>query len=102
MAQALADIRKEIQSLSDEDRGELLRTLVADLDAPGDPDVEKAWLEAAQRRYQELVEGKVQVCPDIWFSSVFARVLVDELRVPSRGGAGVHRDGGVREKWSPF
>ncbi len=63
MARAIADIRKEIQSLSEEERDELLRTLVADLDAPADPDVEKTWLEAAQRRYRELVEGKVRGVP---------------------------------------
>ena len=63
MARAIADIQKEIQSLSDEEKGELLRTLVAELDAPADSNVEKAWLEAAQRRYRELVEGKVQGVP---------------------------------------
>jgi hypothetical protein len=63
MARAIADIRKEIQSLSEEERDELLRILVADLDMPADPNVEKAWLEAAQRRYRELVEGKVLGVP---------------------------------------
>lgn len=63
MARALADIHKEIQSLSDEEKGELLRTLVAELDAPADPNVEKAWLEAAQRRYRDLIAGKVRGVP---------------------------------------
>lgn len=63
MARAIADIRKEIQSLSEEERDELLRALVADLDSPADPNVEKAWLEEAQRRYRELVEGKVRGVP---------------------------------------
>jgi hypothetical protein len=63
MARAIADIQKEIQSLSNEEKGELLRTLVAELDAPADPNVEKLWLEAAQRRYRELVEGKVRGIP---------------------------------------
>lgn len=63
MAREIAEIRKEIQSLSEEERDELLRTLVADLDFPADPNVEKAWLEAAQRRYRELVEGKVRGVP---------------------------------------
>lgn len=63
MARAIADIQKEIQLLSEEERDELLRNLVADLDSPADPNVEKAWLEAAQRRYRELVEGKVRGVP---------------------------------------
>ena len=60
MARAVKEIYLEIQNLSDEDKRELLRTLVAELDAPADPNVEKAWLEEAQRRYRELVEGKVK------------------------------------------
>ncbi len=63
MARAMADIHKDIQTLSDEEKGELLRQLVAELDAPADPNVEKAWLEAAQRRYQDLLSGKVRSVP---------------------------------------
>jgi hypothetical protein len=40
-----------------------LRTLIAELDTPADPNVEKVWLEASQRRYRELVEGKVKGIP---------------------------------------
>jgi hypothetical protein len=46
--------------LSGEERRELLRSLITELDTPADPNVEKAWLEAAQRRYLEVVEGKVK------------------------------------------
>ena len=63
MARAVPDIYKDIQALSDSEKEDLLRTLVADLDAPADPDVEKAWLEEAQRRYRELAEGKVKGIP---------------------------------------
>jgi putative addiction module component (TIGR02574 family) len=63
MARAVSKIYQDIQALSDSERRELLRTLVAELDAPADPDVEKAWLEEAQRRHQELAEGKVKGVP---------------------------------------
>lgn len=63
MARAVPDIYKDIQALSDSEKEDLLRALVADLDAPADPEVEKAWLEEAQRRYQELAEGKVKGVP---------------------------------------
>lgn len=63
MARAVPDIYKDIQALSDSEKQDLLRTLVADLDAPADSDVEKAWLEEAQRRYQELASGKVKGVP---------------------------------------
>lgn len=63
MARAVKDIEKEIRALSAEDKIELLRTLIAQLDTSADPDVERAWLETAQRRYRELVEGKVRGVP---------------------------------------
>lgn len=63
MTRALEDIEKEIRTLSTEDKTELLRHLLAELDSPADPQVERAWLEASQRRYRELVEGKVKGVP---------------------------------------
>jgi Putative addiction module component len=63
MARAVADIQRDIRALNDEQKVELLKSLIAELDAPSDPDVERAWLEAAQRRYRELVEGKVKGIP---------------------------------------
>ncbi len=63
MARAVKDIEKEIRTLSAEDKIALLRTLIAELDTPADPNVERAWLETAQRRYRELVEGKVKGIP---------------------------------------
>jgi len=63
MSKAIKDIEADIRSLSREDRAELLRALVADLDLPADANVERAWLETSQRRYRELVEGKVKGVP---------------------------------------
>ena len=63
MARAVKDIERDIRTLSAEDKVELLRTLIAELDMPADPNVERAWLETAQRRYRELVEGKVKGVP---------------------------------------
>jgi len=64
MARAVKDIEQEIRSLSDDDKIALLRSLIAELDAPADPNVERAWLETSQRRYRELLEGKVKSVPD--------------------------------------
>lgn len=63
MARAVKDIEREIRELSAEEKMELVRALIADLDAPADANVERAWLEASQRRYRELVEGKVKGVP---------------------------------------
>ena len=63
MAKTIEDIENEIRSLSADDRMHLLRDLIADLDGSMDEDVEKAWLEEAQRRYKELKEGEVELVP---------------------------------------
>ena len=63
MGRAIEKIEEEIRSLSAGEKVELLRSLIAELDAPPDPDVEHAWLEEAQRRHRELIEGKVKGVP---------------------------------------
>jgi len=63
MAKTIEDIEHEIRSLNTEDRMHLLRDLIADLDGSMDEDVEKAWLEEAERRYKELKEGEVELIP---------------------------------------
>ena len=63
MARAVEKIEDEIRLLSASEKVELLRSLIAELDAEADPDVERAWLEEAQRRHPELIEGKVKGVP---------------------------------------
>jgi putative addiction module component (TIGR02574 family) len=56
----VAEIEAKIRSLSREDKTDLIRALIAELDGPAEADVERAWLEEAQRRYRDVVDGKVQ------------------------------------------
>ena len=63
MARTIEKIEEEIRSLSAAEKAELLRSLITELDVPADADVEQAWLEEAQRRHRELVEGKVNGVP---------------------------------------
>ena len=70
MAKTIEDIETEIRSLSVDDRMHLLRDLIADLDGGMDKNVEKAWLEEAERRYKELKEGEVEL---ILAEEVFTR-----------------------------
>ncbi|HEX9626644.1 MAG TPA: addiction module protein [Acidiferrobacterales bacterium] len=63
MARTIEDIERDIRLLSRKERRELLKTLIAELDTPSDPGAERAWLETCQRRYKELVEGKVAGIP---------------------------------------
>jgi len=63
MSTDVAEIGARIRALTLEDKTELLRALLAELDGPGDPGVERLWLEEAQRRHREVIEGKVQPVP---------------------------------------
>ena len=63
MAKTIEDIENEIRSLSADDRMHLLRDLIADLDGSMDEDVEKAWIEEAERRYGELKGGTAELIP---------------------------------------
>lgn len=63
MSTAVAEIEAKIRELSLEDKAQLVRSLIAELDGPADADVERAWLEEAKRRHHEVVEGKVQPVP---------------------------------------
>ena len=63
MSTDVAEIEAKIRSLSFEDKTELLRALIAELDGPADADVERAWLIEAQRRHREIAEGKVKPVP---------------------------------------
>jgi putative addiction module component (TIGR02574 family) len=63
MARAVADIEKDIRALTADEKLELLRSLLRELDGPGDANVEKAWLVESQRRYQELLDGSVKAVP---------------------------------------
>jgi len=63
MSAVVNELEARIRSLSAEDRIELLRALIAELDGPADADVERAWLDEAQRRHREIVDGKVQPVP---------------------------------------
>ena len=63
MARTFKDIESDIRALNAEEKTELLRSLIAELDTPPDPEIERAWLEISQRRYRELVEGKVKGVP---------------------------------------
>lgn len=61
MARAVADIEREIRELPASERAKLLRSLIADLDAPAEADVEQAWLEEAERRLAEIEAGTAEV-----------------------------------------
>ena len=63
MSTNVAEIEAKIRSLSIEDKTELIRSLIGELDGPADADIDRAWLIEAQRRHREIAEGKVKPVP---------------------------------------
>ena len=75
MTHLVEEIEARIRSLKTEEKTELLRSLIAELDGPADSDVERAWIDAAKRRHRELIEGKVKPVPgDQVFEKVRSRL----------------------------
>jgi len=60
MSMTLQEIEREISALAVEDKTEILRHLIAELDGPVDDGVDEAWRIEVQRRYQELKDGTVE------------------------------------------
>lgn len=63
MSDTVAEIEAKIRSLSPEDRADLIRALIGELDGPPDADVERAWVEEARRRQREIASGAVTGVP---------------------------------------
>ena len=63
MARRIEELEREIRELSEDERRDLLRTLLDELSSSADPDAEKAWLITAQRRFRELTDKKVRGVP---------------------------------------
>lgn len=59
----IEELEEELLKLSDPEKKQLLRRLIADLDEGRDEDVERAWLQEAQRRYKELKDGALKAIP---------------------------------------
>lgn len=72
MSAKLHEIQDRVSELDVEEKYALLRTLLDDLEPPLDEEIERAWLLEAQRRHQEIVDGKVKPVP--------ASVVFDKIR----------------------
>jgi Putative addiction module component len=77
MARAVSEIEAEIRALEPNDQEHLLKALLEELDGPADPDVDRAWLEEAQRRSRELDSGAVETIPA---NEVIAKARADLKR----------------------
>lgn len=56
----IKELEQEIQKLTEPEKKQILRKLIADLDDVSDENVAQLWLEEAQRRSNELETGVVK------------------------------------------
>ena len=63
MANLARDLGSKALKLSRRERARLAQRLVSSLDQKRDPNVEKLWLQEAERRLGELKSGKVAGIP---------------------------------------
>lgn len=58
---SLEDLEAAALQLPEQGRARLARTLLSSLSEPGDDETEQIWAEEAERRYQEIRSGDVEV-----------------------------------------
>ena len=63
MSVLLEKIEREARELSREDRERLISDLVAGLEPAPASEIDQAWIEEAERRYDDLVSGRVEGIP---------------------------------------
>lgn len=63
MSAQFDDIEKQARSLPLKEKAELARVLIQDLDTSVDDDVERLWIEEAQRRYAAYKKGDLEALP---------------------------------------
>ena len=58
MAREIKEIEKELMALSVNERAEIARNLLLSLEETNEADVEQAWIEEAESRYEAYRNGK--------------------------------------------
>jgi putative addiction module component (TIGR02574 family) len=74
MGKKLDDVITAALQLSLEERAQLAGRLLLSLDEPSESELERLWLEEAERRLKEFREGKVRGIPA---DEVFRRAMDD-------------------------
>jgi putative addiction module component (TIGR02574 family) len=70
MSDLLKKIQQDVLSLTSQERAFLADRLLRTLDEDALTDIDEAWIQETERRYQEYVEGKR---PGVSASDVFAK-----------------------------
>lgn len=74
MSKKLEEAIAVAMELTLEERAQLAGKLLLSLDEPSESEVERLWLEEAERRLQEFREGKIKGIPA---DEVFRRAIAD-------------------------
>jgi putative addiction module component (TIGR02574 family) len=74
MTESAMQIFETIKLLSPEDRTELIEMLNIEFCEPEDPDIEKAWIEESERRYESYIGGDTKtVSAEDVFEKIFMK-----------------------------
>lgn len=63
MTALLEKIESEAKALSWEDQERLVQDLIAGLESRPVSDIDQAWIDEAERRYDEMISGRVEGIP---------------------------------------
>jgi hypothetical protein len=85
MAKPLADIERDALMLPTEDRAALAEHQLAALSDAVDPEVERAWVAEAQRRYKAYREGRITARPAEEALAEFREKLAGRDKQPRDG-----------------
>jgi hypothetical protein len=61
MSPMLAEVCEKIQLLNAEERHDVLRILLEDIDGPADPDADEAWRDEVVRRVKAIRNGEAAI-----------------------------------------
>ncbi len=75
MSVKLEDVENQVAQLTEDDRARLVEQLIRSLDSGEDVDAENAWLDEAEKRYQEYRAGKLtSKAADAVFEDVLSKL----------------------------
>lgn len=63
MTALLERIENEAKALSREDQERLVQDLIAGLERRPISDIDQAWIDEAERRYEDMISGRVEGIP---------------------------------------
>lgn len=63
MSTTFEEMEKQARALSPEEKAELARILIEELDTAVDHNAERLWIEEAERRHEAFLRGEIEARP---------------------------------------